>query len=59
MAKVGDKVTTGQLAPATGGYECLAHRRDGKVNRIANTKGDPMPPCSNHGSVTWELVHLD
>lgn len=59
MANVGDKVYTGQPAPATGGYDCLSCRAEGSRNRIANTKGDPMPPCRRHGAVWWELVHLD
>lgn len=59
MAKVGERVKTGESAPATGGYECLDCRRQGSRNRIANTKGDPMPPCNKHGAVYWELVHFD
>jgi len=59
MTKIGETVRTGQLAPVTGGYECLTHRKEGGMNRIANTKGDPMPPCTKHGSVSWILVHLD
>jgi len=59
MAKVGDKVRTGQPAPETGGYDCLSCRAERLQNRIGNTKGDPMPPCNRHGAVWWELVHID
>lgn len=55
---VGTRVGTGQKCPATGLYDCLSHRAQGTRNRIANTLGDPMPPCNLHGGVTWELVQL-
>jgi len=59
MVLIGMKVKTGEKAPTTGRYECLTHRKRNRLLSIANTIGDPMPPCPVHGAVWWELIHLD
>jgi len=49
----------GSHVKAKGGYDCLSHRKEGGRNRIANSKGGPMPPCNLHGAMKWALVHID